>query len=55
VIRAFTVFVEPVSEDEYSIEIYLNPGMDKEDVRLLCENILANLDGHPVYVVKNEE
>lgn len=54
-IRAFTVLVDPVSEDEYSIEIDLNPGMDKEDVRLLCENILANLDGAPVNVVKNEE
>lgn len=54
-IRAFTVLVEPASEDEYSIQIDLNPGMDKEDVRLLCENILASLDGAPVNVVKNEE
>lgn len=54
-IRAFTVLVSPVSEDEYSIEIDLNPSLGKEDIRLLCEDILAKLDGAPVNLVKNEE
>lgn len=51
--RAFSVDVSVSSDGEgYAISVDLNPALDKEYVRKLCQDILKLIDEAPVSVVE---